>query len=79
MSSSQKYPGPGWQALEVQGQETLGVSLPITALVKEDQGQKRRIECRPPWGLHPGSGSQLSSLPALPHHLTLTVSFQTHP
>lgn len=58
----QKCTGPGWQALEVQGQETLEVGLSITALVKEEQAQKR-IERSPPWGWD----SQLSSLlPAPP-------------
>lgn len=38
------------------------MSLSITALVKEDQAQKRWIECSPPWDCD----SQLSSLPAPP-------------
>lgn len=47
----QDTPEVHWAWAEVQGQETLEVSLSITALVKEDQAQKRRIECNPPWGL----------------------------
>lgn len=65
MSPSQRCTGPGRQASEVQGQETLGISLSITALVKKEQAQRRRMGCSPPWGLSPGSDSPLSSLPTL--------------
>jgi hypothetical protein len=34
--------------------------------VKNDQAQKRRIECSSPWGLNPSSDSQFSGLPAPP-------------
>lgn len=64
MFPSQKCTAPGRQAL--QGQETPGVSLSSTALEKEDQAQKRRIEYSPPWGLNPSSDSQFSGLPAPP-------------
>lgn len=34
--------------------------------MKNDQAQKRRIECSSPWGLNPSSDSQFSGLPAPP-------------